>query len=168
MDPFDEERGEISAQAAALLAALVLAADQFTKWWIRDVVLGEPSVVVVAPFFNLVWVWNTGVSFGMFGNDSAIGPWVLSAFALVVVGVLVWWARNTRETAIRVAVALIAGGAVGNVVDRIAFGAVFDFVDIHVAGYHWPAFNVADAAITLGAALLIAEALIPGLFSRRR
>ncbi|MEX2445791.1 MAG: signal peptidase II, partial [Dehalococcoidia bacterium] len=98
MDPFEEGRGEISAQAAALLAALVLAADQFTKWWIRDVVLVEPSVITLTPFFNLVWVWNTGVSFGMFGNDSAIGPWALSAFARVVVGVEVWWARNTRET----------------------------------------------------------------------
>ncbi len=157
----------VTATTALLIAAVILIADQATKWWVREVVLGEPAMITITPFFNLVWVWNTGVSFGLFNNTAPSGPWILSGLALLVTAALVYWARGTAEAAVRLPVALIAAGAVGNVIDRMLFGAVFDFVDLHVAGYHWPAFNIADSAITIGAVLLVVDALFPALFSSR-
>jgi signal peptidase II len=165
MTASEPRQRRITGTAALQIATVVLVLDQASKYWVREVVLGEPAFLTLTPFFNLVWVWNTGVSFGMFNNSSAYGPWLLSALALAVTGALVYWARGTAEAAVRVPVALIAAGAVGNVIDRVLFGAVFDFVDLHVAGYHWPAFNVADSAITIGAALLVVDALFPSLFS---
>jgi signal peptidase II len=144
------------------LAALVLIADQATKMVMLAHLDGP---VEVTPFFNLVRVWNPGVSFGLFGSAGPSAAWVLSGLALaVVVGLTVWLAR-TSEKPIAIGLGLVIGGALGNVVDRIRFGAVFDFLDFHAFGFHWPAFNVADAAIVVGAAVLLVDGL---LLERRR
>lgn len=117
--------------------------------------------IEVTPFFNLVMVWNHGVSFGMFsGTDNNYMPIALIAVACTISVFLLGWlwrGERIRET---LAIALVIGGAMGNVVDRIRFGAVADFVDIHVAGYHWPAFNVADSAIFLGVAWLLYDGIV--------
>lgn len=119
-----------------------------------------PRVIPVLPFFNLVLVWNPGVSFGMFG-DGSIGAWGLVLLAAGIVAALLWWLRKADTTLSIVSLGLVIGGAIGNVIDRLIHGAVVDFLDLHVAGWHWPAFNIADSAITIGVVLLLAESLFP-------
>ena len=141
------------------LALAVVAVDQATKWWVVEHVMNPPRVIPVAPFLNLVMGWNRGVSFGLFNWDSAATAWALSVLALVIVAVLLaWMAKEDRATVVA-ALGLVIGGAIGNVIDRARFGAVADFLDFHAFGFHWPAFNAADTAISLGALALLADAL---------
>ncbi len=141
-----------------ILAAVILAADQISKIIMVDTVMAVPRVIEVTPFFNLVMAWNYGVSFGMF-NTPGTQAWALIALSLVVAAaLLVWMAREPSRVA-RLALAAIIGGAIGNVVDRLRWGAVADFLDFHAFGYHWPAFNVADAGIVIGAAVLVLDNL---------
>jgi signal peptidase II len=139
-----------------LLALVIILADQASKAMVLAMV-DEP--VVVTPFFNLVLVWNRGVSFGMLDSGGIGTPWLLSGLALAVVVALVLWLRRVDQKLTAIGLGLVIGGALGNVIDRIRFGAVFDFLDFHLAGYHWPAFNVADSAIVIGAAVLLADGL---------
>lgn len=141
------------------LAAVVMTLDQATKWWIVEVVMQPPRVIPVTPFFNLVMGWNRGVSFGLFGGDEGLNSWILALIALAIVVMLVLWLRQAENLWTSAAIGLIIGGALGNVIDRLRTGAVADFLDFQVAGYHWPAFNVADTAITIGAATLILDSL---------
>jgi len=129
-------------------------------------VMQPPRIIPVAPFFNLVAGWNRGVSFGMFNSETAVAGVFIALAGLIVVLLSVWLFRAER-TPIALALGLVIGGALGNVIDRIRFGAVFDFLDFHVFGRHWPAFNVADAAISLGAAFLLLDALFEGGHSPR-
>lgn len=142
-----------------LLALAVLVLDQLTKWaalrW-----LDPFAPLVVAPFFNLVLVWNRGVSFGMFREAGDYGPWLLTALALLIGALLVVWLRREQRPLSRLALWLVLAGAVGNVIDRLRFGAVVDFLDFHALGYHWPAFNVADSAICIGAGLILVDSLL--------
>ena len=143
-----------------ILAVLIVIADQATKWLIVVRVMNPPRVIEVLPFFDLVMVWNRGVSFGAFSNGSETVAWLLTAFALAIAaGLLVWlWRAKDRLTAI--AVGLLIGGAIGNVIDRVRIGAVADFLDFHIGNYHWPAFNLADSAITIGVGLIVLQALL--------
>ena len=115
--------------------------------------------MTVLPFFNLVTVWNYGVSFGMFNTGVAATAWIFSALALAISGALTVWLAKADRVLLTASLGLIIGGAIGNVVDRIRFGAVFDFLDFHAFGWHWPAFNVADSAITVGVAVLFVDSL---------
>ena len=143
-----------------LLAIVVIILDQITKWVaLSGLNLGENPITVTS-FFNLVLVWNRGVSFGMFNNAGAYGPMILSGIAIAVVLGLVYWLRQAENRLTVIALGLVIGGALGNVIDRFRFGAVVDFLDLHIAGYHWPAFNVADAAICVGAVLLLLDGLL--------
>lgn len=144
------------------LAGGVFVVDQATKWWALDLFADGPQVIEVLPFFNLVLVWNRGVSFGMFGGIGDWGPWILVAVSLVISAVLARWLMRAENRLEAVSLGLIIGGAIGNVIDRLRFGAVVDFLDAHAMGYHWPAFNVADSAIVIGAAILILESLFSG------
>lgn len=118
--------------------------------------------MTVTGFFNLVTVWNRGVSFGLFSNASHIGPWALSAVAAVISVILVFWLRKTENRLLGVGLGMILGGAIGNVIDRVRFGAVFDFLDFHAVGYHWPAFNLADCGVVVGVFFV----LLDGIFAR--
>ena len=131
--------------------------DQATKWRVLNHVMNPPQVIPVTGFFNLVLGFNTGVSFGLFGEAPA---WLLMAFILpMVAGLLVWMTRtDSRLTAI--ALGLVVGGALGNLLDRLRHGAVTDFLDFYVGAYHWPAFNFADVAIVSGVALLLIESVL--------
>jgi signal peptidase II len=145
-----------------VVAVVILVLDQLTKWWIVGTVMDPPQAVEVTPFFNLVMVWNRGITFGMFG-DAYWGRWAFAALALVIVAVLISWLARTFHRTTAFALGLVIGGAIGNVIDRIRWGAVADFLDFHLGGWHWPAFNLADSAIVVGVGLLILEAL----FSRK-
>lgn len=141
------------------LAALVIVLDQLSKWWILTDVMNPPRVIEVLPFANVVLVWNRGVSFGLFNTASDYGPWILSGLAIAISIVLLIWLWRGTERIVGLGIGLILGGAIGNVVDRLIHGAVVDFVDLHAGGAHWPAFNVADSAITVGALLLVLDSL---------
>ncbi len=142
-----------------ITALIVLALDQISKWYLLVLVMQPPRVIPVLPFFNIVSAWNRGVSFGMFDSGSPYSSWVLSALAIAIVVFLVNWLRKSDRKHISVAIGLIIGGALGNVVDRGVHGAVFDFLDIFIGRYHWPAFNVADSGITVGAVILVLDSL---------
>jgi signal peptidase II len=145
------------------LAALVIVLDQLLKWWIRTVVMDPPREIEVTSFFNLVMAWNRGISFSLFRSDWAAGPYVWAGLAVVVAVALGWWLGRVRHTLTAVALGLVIGGALGNAIDRLRLGAVADFLDFHWQGYHWPAFNLADSAISVGIVLLV----VPGLFGAR-
>jgi len=151
-----------------LLAAAVVLADQVTKW----LVLGafRPGEVrELTPFFNMVLVFNKGAAFSFLAGASGWQTPLLVAFALtaaVVVAVLIW--RNSAQRLLCAGLALILGGALGNVIDRLRFGQVVDFLDLHALGWHWPAFNVADSGISLGAVILIVESFLGNEKKRAR
>ena len=144
------------------IAAIILIADQLSKWWIVSSVMVPPRVIPVTPFFNLVMGWNRGVSFGLFNNDSPLNDWVLPLIALVIVGFLLVWLFRAEKPLMALALGSVIGGALGNVIDRFHYGSVADFLDVHIAGYHWPAFNVADAGISVGAVILVVDSLFSG------
>ncbi|HTK36658.1 MAG TPA: signal peptidase II [Caulobacteraceae bacterium] len=142
------------------LAAAVIVVDQASKFWILQVVdLPARGQVLVAPFFNLSMVWNRGVSFGLLRAEADLARWGLAAFALVVAVALVVWARRAERVLTGLALGLIIGGALGNVIDRIRFGAVTDFLDFTGLGFPW-VFNVADSGVSVGVALVLLESVI--------
>lgn len=141
--------------------ACALALDFATKWLIINVVMVPPRTIDVAPFFNLTLGFNTGVSFGMFRELFLERPLVLAGIKMVIVAGLLVWAMRTAKPSESIGLGLIAGGAMGNVVDRMRQGAVTDFLDFHVSGWHWPAFNIADTMITIGVVLLIVGSFWP-------
>src|SRR5690606_31604325 len=140
-----------------LFAALVVVADQVSKWWILDVFrLPEKfSVPLIEGFLHLTMVWNRGVSTGLLTAESDMGRWLLTALtAAISVGVFLWmWRERNRWQA--PALAAILGGAIGNIIDRVRFGAVADFIDVRGIPYWSYVFNVADAAITIGVAVIL-------------
>jgi signal peptidase II len=146
--------------AAYGLAALVVALDQLSKHWILDVFqLPLRVAVAVAGPLRLTMVWNRGVSFGLLRADADATRWALAAFSIIVSVFLAAWARNASRGLSAVALGLVMGGAIGNVVDRIRFGAVADFIDVSRLWFPW-IFNVADAAITCGIVLLLLDMLL--------
>ena len=131
---------------------IILCADQATKQIMLDLLFDPPRGIEIGLNLNLVPVWNSGMSFGLLADG---GPWVrivLTALAFLVSGWFVW-ALPQLDRCQRLAGAIITGGAIGNAIDRLRFGRVVDFIDFHIGTWHWPAFNVADTAITIGAVL---------------
>ena len=141
------------------LAALVILLDQLIKYWITNMIMLPPRIIPVTPFFNLVLGHNRGVSFGFFDGNSPLNQWLLSLVALAITATLVIWLARIDKPWVAVALGLIIGGAIGNVIDRLTGGGVVDFLDFHWGEHHWPAFNVADTGITMGAAALILDSL---------
>ncbi len=148
------------ALAAYGFALLIIVVDQLTKAWVLSGLdLREMRQVPVwPPIFNFTWVENRGVSFGLFGDGSA--RWMLSGFSVVVAGILGWWALKADRRLLVSAIGLIMGGAIGNVIDRIRFGFVVDFLDFSGTGFFPWVFNVADSAITVGVILLILDSVL--------
>ena len=150
----------IERQAMGLLAATVVA-DQVSKELLMRFLLKEGAIVqVIDGLFRLVSVWNPGVSFGFLGGDRALPPWVLSAVAVVVCIGLMMWLRRVDRPLTGWGIGLVMGGAIGNVIDRARWGAVFDFADFYVGRWHWPAFNVADSAIVMGVGLMLIDSFL--------
>jgi len=148
--------------AYLLLASLIVLFDQLTKYWI-NIWLVPGERIEITSFFNLVYVFNRGAAFSFMSDASG---WQRYFFTAVAIAVSIWiiymlW-KEPGRVRFNVALSLILGGAIGNVIDRVVLGAVIDFLDVHAMGWHFPAFNVADSAITCGAVLLIWDSLFPG------
>ena len=145
-----------------LIAALVVLLDRISKWAVSASLPLHESLTVVPGFFHITHVENTGAAFGLFAESTAhwkVGALVtFSLIALIIVTILLWKNSHSVST-MTVGLSLILGGAFGNLWDRIVAGHVVDFLDFHVGAYYWPAFNVADSAIVVGAILLVAEIL---------
>ncbi|MEC8109363.1 MAG: signal peptidase II [Pseudomonadota bacterium] len=131
---------------------LLIMVDQATKQVMLDLIFEPPRRIEILAILNLVPVWNRGMSFGMLADGGAFVPVGLTGLAVAVSAWLFWMVPRLIRVQ-RLSAAFIAGGAIGNALDRLRFGMVVDFIDLHYAGWHWPAFNLADAAITLGAVL---------------
>jgi len=151
---------------SGVIAAIgVLALDQASKFWLLRVFdIGHRGTVKVTPFFDLVLAWNTGISYGWFQNESAVGQTILLAVKAVAVIVLAIWMARSRTPIATVALGLIIGGAVGNAADRFAYGAVVDFALFHVQiggnTFNWYVFNLADVAIVAGVAALLYDSFV--------
>ncbi len=137
-----------------------IALDQVTKWAALTFLSTPPYKIEVTPFFDLSLGFNTGVSFGVFGDLFSNQQWPLITMTIAIAMVLTVWAARMDRLFETVAIALMAGGAFGNIIDRIRQGAVTDFLDFHVMGLHWPAFNFADVFICVGAASLVIVSIV--------
>ncbi len=145
-----------------ILAMVILSLDLFTKRWIESsLIYGQQ--IVITDFFNLVLAYNAGAAFSFLSEASGWQRWFLSAIAMLVSALIIYLLyKNTTNRLFCIALSLILGGALGNLWDRIALGHVVDFLDFHLSGYHWPAFNIADSAIFSGACLLILDSIRSG------
>ena len=148
-----------------LAAVAVLALDQASKLWLLFVFdIGHRGAVRVTPFFDLVLAWNTGISYGWFQNEGATGQAILLAVKAVAVIVLAIWMTRARTLLATVALGLIIGGAVGNAIDRLAYGSVVDFALLHLQfggkPFNWYVFNLADVAIVAGVAALLYDSYV--------
>ena len=137
------------------LAGLVIVLDQLSKWLVLETIrFGE--TIYVAPFWNWVLTFNPGAAFSFLADQPGWQRWF---FSILAIAVSVWIAfelkKHPEQKLLSLALTLVMGGALGNVIDRLRFGAVVDFIQWHAAGFYWPAFNVADSAITVGAILLV-------------
>jgi signal peptidase II len=141
------------------ISVVVLVLDQLTKYAVKQS-FSLHEVVEIAPFFNMLLVYNHGAAFSLLSDA---GGWQRGLFIAIAVVASVWIAwllrRHGEDKLFCLALSLILGGALGNVIDRVVIGGVVDFLDFHAYGYHWPAFNVADIGISCGAALLVWDAL---------
>jgi lipoprotein signal peptidase len=143
------------------LGLVVLAADQASKYAVlHQLGLTDGHFLVVLPLLNFVLVWNHGVTFGILNGLGAFGFVILAGVALAVIAALGFWLWNTERLVTTLAVGAIAGGACGNVIDRLRYGAVVDFIQAHIGAYSWYVFNVGDAAIVCGVGILMAESLL--------
>ncbi len=145
-------------------AALALALDQGSKllllYGFGFIGMGPGDHIAILPFFNLVMVWNPGVSYGLLPAHGWLGTALLAAFSLAAVAVLGWWLWRAHRQALAVGLGLVIGGAIGNLIDRLIYGKVADFFHFYALGYDWYVFNVADCAITIGVAALLYDALL--------
>ena len=176
----DMEKMLVSRFAFLGFSLLIIILDQLSKWAVTEHILRPqsegrtfgflawltnvpkkigPVEVQITSFFNLVMVWNQGVSFGMFSHDSSLVPVLLILLSLVITLVFTIWLFRSTSFVQSVAISLVIGGALGNVIDRARFGAVIDFLDFHIMGYHWPAFNLADSCIVVGILTVITYSL---------
>ena len=145
------------------VAGLTLIADQVHKAWMLYVYdIGAKGTVRLAPFFDLILVWNQGVSYGLFQQQSSLGRWALILFASAsALALVVWLARITSPLS-ATCIGLIIGGAIGNAIDRILYGAVADFFSLHAFGFEWYVFNIADTAIVTGVVGLLYKSVFGG------
>ena len=142
----------------------MIIADQFTKLLIIEYLMTPPRIIYINEYFNLVLTWNNGISFGLFNNDSKFNALVISVIGIGIVLFLIGLLSRAETKKLKIGLGLIIGGAIGNIIDRGIYGAVMDFLDIHIGNYHWPAFNIADSCITIGAIILV----IDSLFSQKQ
>lgn len=160
--------GIASLRLAIPIAVAVLAADQASKWWMDSVLdlqaVGQIPVFAAGPFaLDFTMVWNRGVTFGLMSGDGMWHQAILAGIAAVIVAVLLRWLWRAENRTTAAAIGALVGGAIGNSIDRLRWGAVFDFLHAQAWGWSWYVFNVADAAIVVGVVALVADGLLrPG------
>ncbi|MGH7089012.1 MAG: signal peptidase II [Stellaceae bacterium] len=147
------------------VAVVVALLDQGAKAWILRLFAARPDVHVihVTSFLNFALTMNRGMSFGLFNSDANANALIFAVVAAVIVAALLVWLKHAHDRLLEIGIGLVIGGAIGNVADRLTRGAVVDFLDVHAGPWHWFVFNLADAAISVGVALM----LIDGLRGRR-
>lgn len=163
--------------APTLSIIMLMAADQLSKWWIVERYFREGGMNFfpwlatfkqaradfvsepITSFFNFVIVWNQGVSFGMFRDHPWVGAYIITALAVAISGFFVAWMVKDKSPLIMTSGSLIIAGALSNVWDRLRFGAVIDFLDVHIGDWHYPAFNLADSCIVIGVIVLVVKSL---------
>lgn len=144
-----------SAKTYLFLALFVLIADQVSKWW-AQMSLPMAQAIKVTDFLNWFLIYNPGAAFSFLSQAGGWQRWFFTIIGIVAAVVIIWLLqKNTQDRPFCIALALILGGAIGNVLDRLLYGAVVDFIDVHYQGWHWPAFNLADSAISIGATLIV-------------
>ncbi|MFC1658945.1 signal peptidase II [Pseudomonadota bacterium] len=148
-----------------LISIFTFILDQITKYvafaYVNKVIeqtSGVSNLIRITGFFNISKVWNTGISFGMFSSIYG-AQIILSIITILIIAVVIFWSIKVTKTHILVAIGLILGGAFGNLIDRLRFGAVADFLDFHIASYHWPSFNIADSVVFIGVVIIIIDDL---------
>lgn len=141
---------------AGIWALAVFVIDRFSKWWFIDIYeLPLKGVVEILPIFDVVMVWNKGISFGLLSSDDQFARWALVILNLAIVAMLVYWLKSAKSRYVIIAIGLVIGGAFGNIYDRVKFGAVADFFQFHWNDWYFAVFNGADSFIFIGAVLLI-------------
>lgn len=152
------------------LSAVIILLDQWTKSWVLTSLPEHRPVVVIEGFWNWFRTYNKGAAFSFLSNAGGWQLWFFSLLALAVSAVLTVWLSRTprRDWAVAVPFALVIGGAIGNVIDRLRFGHVVDFIQWHYRDFYWPAFNIADAAIVVGAVLIVVTSLFVDQNNSRR
>jgi signal peptidase II len=152
--------GQYSALGASVALAAGLADQAFKAWMIGVLDASPVQKIVLAPFFDLVMAWNRGISYGLLKQDSDAGRWILVVVSLCAVIALAYWLAPFYIRLPALSLGLIIGGALGNAIDRIRFGAVADFFSFHAGSFHWYIFNLADVAIVAGVAGLLYDSLV--------
>lgn len=144
-----------------IIAAVVVLADQLSKQ-IAEALLMPYRPETIMPMLNMTLSYNRGAAFSLLADQGGWQRWLFTGLAFAVSGYLLWWLRTLRagERLTAWGLALILGGALGNVIDRLVYGHVVDFIDVHYGGWHWPAFNVADSAITVGVVLVLVATVL--------
>ncbi len=148
--------------AGFLVAALVILCDQLSKAFIIAFAQSTALPLKLLPFFNLVLIFNRGVSFGMLAHAHSWIALLLPVCLSIITLMLVWWLLKTKERIAALALGLIIGGAIGNLIDRLRAGVVTDFLDFHIGDCHWPAFNMADSFIFIGVVIFVFTNIIAG------
>lgn len=153
-----------------LIAAVAMVVDQASKWIMVEQVFRPEGVtdspfytfriIEVLPFFNLRMAWNPGISFSMFSSGEPTTIALLVTMQLCIVALMLWWLRHAVTLSMKIGIGLIVGGAIGNIIDRINYGMVADFLDFHAAGYHFPTFNLADTFISVGVGFWLLDAFL--------
>jgi signal peptidase II len=150
--------------AGLLVAGVTFALDQVSKmallYGAGFIHMPPGAGISVLPFFNLVMLWNPGISLGLFPASSVEGTVFLATFQMIAVGVLGWWLWSAHKAPVAIGLGMVIGGALGNLIDRLVYGKVADFIQLHAFGYSFYVFNVADAAITFGVVALLYDALM--------
>lgn len=152
------------------LAGIAIVLDQLSKWIMVEQVFRPDGVtdspfftariIEVLPFFNLRMAWNPGISFSMFSSGEPMTIALLVTMQVSIVCVMLWWLRKADTACMKTGIGLIVGGAIGNIIDRINYGMVADFLDFHAAGYHFPTFNLADTFISVGVGFWLLDAFL--------
>ena len=157
-------------EVGLIAAAIGLAADQGSKLYMLYAAgfahMPPGASIPVLPFFNLVMVWNPGISYGLFPATGMLGTYLLEAATLAVIAFLAWWLWKSADQVVVLGCGLIVGGGLGNLLDRLLYGRVADFFHFHGFGYDWYVFNIADLAVTLGAVAFIYDVLKPSESSK--